>query len=57
MMTLMHATPRLFRPALVQRFFRAKPYDSRDLGGWKIIALNAMQGPTWDPASQRCQPV
>lgn len=42
---------------LYERFFRAKPYDSRDLGGWKIIALNAMQGPTWDPASQRCQPV
>ncbi|KAL4422745.1 hypothetical protein ABPG75_008942 [Micractinium tetrahymenae] len=40
-----------------KRFFNAKPYDSRDLGGWKVVALNAMYGATWDPASERCNPV
>lgn len=35
-------------------YFVAKPYDSRDIGGWKIVALNAMYGYTWDPTDSRC---
>ncbi|KAL4448928.1 hypothetical protein ABPG77_007645 [Micractinium sp. CCAP 211/92] len=42
---------------LYKAFFGARPYDSRDLGSWKIIALNAMHGATWDPNSQHCNPV
>lgn len=40
-----------------QRFFNAKPYASRDVGPWKVVALNSMQGYTWDAASERCNPL
>lgn len=37
-----------------RRFFKAKAYDSRDVGPWKFVALNSMYGCTWDPTHPRC---
>lgn len=60
---LHHALPPLFppphwsllsihRPQIYKHYFNALPYDSRDVGPWKIVALNSMYGarerqPAW----------
>lgn len=48
----------LFTAQLYRSFFGARPYASVDLGRrWKVIALNSMQGYTWDAAEGRCNPL
>ncbi|PSC72992.1 metallophosphoesterase [Micractinium conductrix] len=46
--------------ALLARVYRhyfggaAKLYSSVNLGPWKVVSLNSMLGPTWDPTSEHC---
>ena len=30
-------------------FFNATPYDSMDVGGWRVIALDSKHGATFNP--------